>query len=407
MKIKWAILFLLPASLLGQKIELFGYFEPQYTLLHVHSRTYQLASNKLRVDLAGDITENVNFGANFDYITYQGKTEWNILDFLPNHLVQSIPDHMQPYYKFNFGDMLQPMGPYYQVRPDRIFLDNAYVRLRFKRMDIAIGRQQLSMGTGYTWNPTDLFNTKDVLDPTYEQPGHNAMRIDVPIGSSFGLVSYYSPGESWQDSGKMLKVKGRLGHFDFSVLGVQRYWTFNDYISFTAGRYERRMIGGDLVGELLGLGVWAEGGYNYMNLAEGPGPPGVKDFYEVVVGVDYTFDSGLYMMTEFYRNSLAKNDWKEYTLNDWMWMFNAELKTLSRDQMFALIQYPATDLISMGSMVICSISDQSSVVVPMLNFDLFQDVHLTIYGNVYLGEDGRTFASNMGNGALARLRVYY
>ena len=401
------LLFLLPFVSFGQQLDVSGYFEPQMTVLNVKDTFYNLASNKLRIDLASDLSDHVSFGANFDYITYHGKTEWNILDYLPDTITQGVPTTLQPFFNFTYGDLLQPFGPYYETRPDRIFLDNAFVRLAFKNLDVTVGRQQLSMGTGYTWNPTDLFNTKDVLDPTYEQPGHNAIRVDIPLSSSYGLAAFYAPGEEWKDSVKMLKLKGRLGHFDYSVLGVQRYWSFTDYTSLSENRYSRFLLGGDFAGEFLGLGVWAEGGYSFMDLKEGPGLDPISDFRELVLGLDYTFDSELYFMLEYYHNSLAKRNWKDYTLNDWMWMLSSELKTLGQDQAYGLVQYPMTDLLSIGSMTIFCISDASIALVPMLTYSMFQDVELTVYGNIYVGKEGRHYASNLGSGGLARLRVYF
>ena len=133
----------------------------------------------------------------------------------------------------------------------------------------------------------------------------------------------------------------------------------------------------------------------------------VMRYWELVLGLDYTFEVGLYIMGEFYHNTLAKDNWSQFTLNDWMWLFTAESKALSRDQLFTLFQYPATDLMNIGSMIISRISDGSLAVVPMITYSPFQDVELTVFGNFYIGKEGKTFASNMGNGGLTRLRVYF
>lgn len=409
MKLKIAcLLLLLPVLLPAEKLEWSGYFEPQYAGMQVNGQFFNLSSNKLRVDLKKDLSERVSFKGNFDYITYHGKTEWNILDYLPDHITQSIPSAMASMFTLNFGDMVQKVGPMTASRPDRIFLDNANLRLSFKRFDLTVGKQQLSMGTGYTWNPTDLFNTRDILDPTYEQPGHNAIRIDVPLSPACHFTACYVPGEKWKDSARMLKLKSRLGHFDLSVLGIQRIWNLTDYNSFQTGVYDRKLVGGDLTGELLGLGVWAEGGYNIVHWHNNSTIiPAVKDHWEMVWGADYTFSSGLYIMAEYYHNSMAPNNWQRYSLNSWMWMFSGEMKTLCRNQVSTLLQYPLTDFITAGSSLIASAGDGSVAFVPMVLYSVFQDVDLTVFGNIYLGREGRAYNSKMGNGGLARLRVYF
>jgi len=78
---------------------------------------------------------------------------------------------------------------------DRTFLDNAYLKLSLKAFDLTVGKQQISLGTGYVWNPTDVFNIKDPLDPTYEQPGHNALRVDVALGNNTTLTALASTSE--------------------------------------------------------------------------------------------------------------------------------------------------------------------------------------------------------------------
>jgi len=59
-----------------------------------------------------------------------------------------------------------------------------------------VGEQQISLGTGYAWNPTNIFNVKDLPDPTYEQPGHTALRADLPVGERGEAVLIYAPGRS-------------------------------------------------------------------------------------------------------------------------------------------------------------------------------------------------------------------
>ncbi len=406
---KTMLLLLLPLLLGSKELDIFGYFEPQYMGANIGGTFYNIASNKLRVDLAKDFGDKVSFGANFDYITFHGKTEWDLLDYLPADIAGQIPPPFRKLFTYHFGDMVQQVGPMTQPRPDRIFLDNAYVKLSWKKLDITIGKQQLGMGTGYTWNPTDLFNVKDVLDPTYEQPGHNAVRMELQLNSKFSIDSYAAPGEQWQDSHYMLKIKSNIGRFDISLLGSQSWQRRTDYTNWLHpfSDYRRRLLGGDFAGELFGLGLWGEGGYTFVDLQNGEGLPSMKNFWELVVGGDYTFNSGLYAMAEIYHNSLAPNDWRNYTLNDWMWYFSTETKAISRDNLFGMIQYPATDLLTVGFMVIASLSDHSAALAPTLLWNMFEDVDCTIYLNYFTGKEGQAYADNLGNGLLARLRVYF
>jgi len=388
-----AILLIFLSSLAAQdKVEIFGYFESQIMGVGLESQFLQLFSNKLRVDLKSTVSDNITFAANFDYITYHGKTKWDILDFLSPEVVSEVPDGMESFYVLPFSD--------------RHFLDNAYIKIAFKHFDLTVGKQQISLGTGYVWNPMDVFNVKDYLDPTYEQPGYNAIRLDVALGSSYTATALFSPDDTWRNSAKLLQLKGRISHFDYSFIAIEKVWRFHDYTQFDYENMNflelperRQLLGASTAGELLGLGVWAEYAYNWME--------DTKDFYELVVGTDYTFDFQTYVMLEYYRNTLGKTDYEDYNLNDWMRMLAFEQKAISRDQVYVFIQHPATDLLNIGLSSIYSISDNSLALVPTLNYSFSDNVEIFAYLNFNFGQEGKVFAKSMGNGGLIRARVYF
>ena len=382
----------LSAHAAQDSIELFGYFESQAMGADIKNEFLLLYSNKLRVDLKSSLSEKVTFAANFDYITFHGKTEWNILDFLPSDLIAEAPAGVESFFVLPFSD--------------RHFLDNAYIKLSFKYFDLTVGKQQISLGTGYVWNPTDVFNIKELFDPAYEQPGHNALRLDVPLGSMYTLTTLFSPEDTWKNSAKLIQIKGRISHFDYSLTGIEKVWRFHDYTRFDFVNMDflelpgkRKLLGASTAGELLGLGVWAEYAYNWMENSE--------DFYELVVGTDYTFNFQTYMMIEYYRNTLGKTDYEQYNLNDWMRMIALEQKAISRDQIYVFIQHPVVDLLSVGISTIYSISDNSFALVPTLNYSLSDNVEVFAYLNINFGQEGKVFAKNMGNGGVIRARVYF
>ena len=385
---------LLPVtSLLAQgSVDIFGYFESQASGAQVQNEFLLLYSNKLRVDLKSSLSDKVTFAANFDYITYHGKTMWNILDFLPADIVAEVPSGMEAFYVLPFEN--------------QHFLDNAYIKLSFKLFDLTVGKQQISLGTGYVWNPVDVFNIKELFDPTYEQPGHNAVRLDVPLGATSSFTALFSPEDNLQNSGKLIQLKGRISHFDLAITAVEKVWRFHDYTQFDpASQYflelpgKRKLVGASTAGELFGLGVWAEYAYNWMENYE--------DFAELVVGSDYTFNFQTYLMIEYYRNTLGRTDFTQYTLNDWMRLLAMEQKSITRDQVYVFVQHPATDLMNVGLSAIYSLSDKSAALVPTLNYSFSDNVEIFAYLNFNLGQEGKVFSKTMGNGGLIRVRVYF
>jgi len=385
-KITMTTLLMLCAVAYAQPVDVYGYFEPQYNGIYFGDSYYQFQSNKLRVDLKSTAITHTEFGADVIFLLYHGKTDWNILDFLPEDLTSTVPPEMRPFYAFGFNDTL--------------YLDNVYARFALNHLAITAGKQQISLGTGYFANPTDIFNTKDALDPSYEQPGHNAIRADYQLLPRLNLMILYSPIKpDFASSGKMVRAKIGVGHFDISLLGCETQYVTTDFYTFEQTREKRYILGGDIVGEVIGIGIWTEGIYNFFEDTE--------DGLELLIGTDYTFDSGLYTMLEYHHNSLAKSTHEEYDLNDWMRFFNGEAKTLTSDQLYALLQYPLTDMLTVGSSAIVSLSDGSAAIIPMLQYSLFQNVQLSAMGNIYIGEEGSAYSSSLGNGGFIRASVYF
>jgi len=387
-----AVFILLLTVPLSAQADLFGYFEPQFMGASVKGEILQLFSNKLRLDLKWDALKNVTFAANFNFITYHGKKTWNILDFLPGDVTANIPETMKALYVLPFED--------------RIFLDNAYIRFTFKAFDLTVGKQQISPGTGYVWNPTDVFNIKDPLDPTYEQPGHNGLRVDIPLGTSSSFTTLYAPDDDFKSSTKMVQFKTRLAHFDLILIGVEKTWRFHDYTRFDYGAMNfvelpenRRLLGVSTAGELLGLGVWTEYAYNWMENSQ--------NFSELVAGWDYTFDFQTYVMMEFYRNTLGKKRPEDYCLNGWMRLMSSEQKTVSRDQVYALASHPATDLLNVSLSTLWSLSDGSFVLIPTIEYSFSDNVVISAYLNINFGKEGTNYANNLGSGGMVRARVYF
>ncbi len=374
-----------PALSQERQVKIFGYFEPQIAGFLINGKLQQIQTNKLRIDLEADVSDKIKFKANYDYITYHGQTEFDILDYLHSSIKESVPVSMQDLYILPFND--------------RNFLDNIFLKIALKKFDLTIGKQQISLGTGYAWNPTDIYNMKNILDPTYEQPGHNALRVDIPFSQKFSTVLLYSPGNSLRNSSKLIRFKGRFGHFDYSVVGAERSWTLTDFTTFIPSEQNRRLIGGDLAGELFGLGVWAEAAYNYMELD--------KDYFEGLFGMDYTFESELYVMSEYFWSEQGKSDYKKYDINDWMRYFYSEIKAVCAEQLFTFISYPAADLLTVGGSVICCLNDGSFALVPQLIYNFEENIDITLFGNFYIGSEGKSFSSDLGSGGLLRFRYYF
>ncbi|MEA3499556.1 MAG: hypothetical protein U9R41_00825, partial [Candidatus Marinimicrobia bacterium] len=184
-------------------VDMFGYFESEGDYMMFENDDYYFGYNKLRLDFMGISGDKVEVGADIIYKNFNGKTTWNLMNFIPekyrpiiNPLSSYLPDRM----------LYLPIEML-----DTLFLDNVYLQLEMKRFRVILGRQQISSGVGYAWNPTDIFNKKDIMDPTYEQTGVDAITIEVPVGLGGNFTGILQPKDNWNNSTKYLKYKQNIG----------------------------------------------------------------------------------------------------------------------------------------------------------------------------------------------------
>jgi hypothetical protein len=381
------------AGLQAQELALSGYYENQFFPQELHGKLILQDYNKIRIDLAAEIGENVRFDGNYNYRIFHGKTRFNALDFIPESVVASfvsslpVPiaiDQLRPFLDFKIED--------------ENFLDNAFVTIYTERLNIRIGKQQLPWGSGYTWNPTDIFNEKNTLDPTYEKVGVNAFKLEAPLGKEGLLTGILGIGEDWRSSTKAVKLKQYFLGFDFAVSYVEKKQVVYD-LDFVNQNFEkRRLVGWTFSGELFGLGVWGEGAYNFMQDTD--------DFGQYLIGADYTLENGMYFLGEFFRNGLGKTDKSRYGLADWLRLLSADGENLGRDYLFFGERYPIAELWNWANFAILNLNDMSGILFPWFDYSLNDNTELLFVGYVPFGTKETEFGE-FGLGGFARIRVYF
>ncbi|MGD8779466.1 MAG: hypothetical protein PVH88_10970 [Ignavibacteria bacterium] len=389
--VSFSLLIVINVSLKSQELKFDGYFENQLYPQMINSKLTLHDYNKLRIDLSSDIDDNITFNGNYIYKTYHGKTNLTAFDFIPNDVIKR--------YSSNIGLGIDTLRTFFEEeQKDENFLDNAYLTFYLSYVNIRIGKQQLPWGSGYTWNPTDIFNDKDFLDPTYEKPGVNALKVEIPFSLSGIIQLVYTVGEDWQASTKAVKIKDHFSGFDVAAMYVEKEETQTNYYTFRDQTEKRKLIGSNLSGQLFGVGVWFEVAYNLMESS--------KDFGQYLVGADYTFESELYLIAEYYRNGLGKTDEKKYSFEDWMSLINPSGINLGKDYLFAGNKYPVTELISWANYVLININDKSGMIYPWLEINLTNNTDLTLVGYIPFGKSQTEFGE-FGEGGFARVRVYF
>lgn len=372
---------LLPPLLHAQSIDVFGYFEHQLFPQELGGTVRIQDYNRLRVDLNADMGEGIDFRGDVIYQTWHGATRIALADLLPDAIVRQAPPAV-----LSQGDL---------VFEDRTVLDHAYLSIVRGRWLIRAGKQPLPWGSGYTWNPTDLFNAKNVLDPTYEKEGVNALKVEARYGMTGLVTAVVAPGDEWDDATAALRVQQNLAGFDVAAIGAvarQRRGPLD------ADRQQRVLAGGNLSGQLFGLGIWGEGAWNRWERDE--------NYFQVLAGADYTLADGLYLIGEYYFNGPGRSGADAYRLADWLRLLGEEGENLGRHYGFGGAQYPLTDLVTGAVYGLANTSDGSAVLFPWIDWSLSDEVVVSLVGYLPVGGDNSEFGS-FGAGGFARLRAYF
>jgi len=151
---------------------------------------------------------------------------------------------------------------------------------------VVIGQQNIFMGVGRIWNPTNLFNPRNVYalepDETFGVLGVSYTRHLSDSSSLTGVIS--------QKEDSSLKYAGQYKAFlDFMDVGI-------DVVSSN----ETKMLGYEVEGNLAesGIEVRSEGAYIKNRLKKSVNTTEDVECFQGIVGADYGFSSGVSLTVE-------------------------------------------------------------------------------------------------------------
>ena len=268
-------------------------------------------------------------------------------------------------------------------------LDRALIKLYTKPMDIFIGRQSIAWGTGYAFNPTDLWNMKSPVDPTAPKIVINAFRAEIPLGDMAGVSLVASTGREFKHSSGGVRVKWNIGNFDMSISGLSIMNADREMFSLK----KKLVAGTDLAGQIGDIGVW------YEVAVSNPVYSDITNFdslfSQVDLGVDYTFTNGLYIMAEYLYNSLGDKDSKEYTLYDMAKVAGGEAPGLAKSYLFGGLRRELGGQVSIGLFGLANLNDISGLFLPQINYTFNDHIDIELKGIISAGDKTTTEYGSM------------
>jgi hypothetical protein len=289
-------------------------------------------------------------------------------------------------------------------------------RMSFKAgndyFDIEAGLMKLSMGYGYVFSPTDLFNPRDPLDPDARPEGKLAVVTSfypMPMWKiqAFSIipdnpVDTKGYGFKFGTSTNILIKKVNL-EFLYSMFmpDIDYHADLAKYNLSKSTNNDFTHIAGFSLKADIEIGLFIDMIYRFDQKAFYFKQYYGKDFkgyegLEAALGIDYTLPGGkVYLLLEYMFYGSGMVDWDKknldelYTTGDW-WkkssldrvsLFNTEKNTLSylrHDYIYGLITVTVNDYLKLGTSYLFGADDQSAILTAIADINPFQSFSINV-----------------------------
>ena len=244
-------------------------------------------------------------------------------------------------------------------------IDRAYFALSTQSLDIFVGRQAISFGSGRFINPTDVLVPYPLTQiDKEEREGVDAIRLQLPISEM---------GEF--DAGVVFGKKGKNENNAYYV--NTKYPLLNWDTSFMVMQFrENILLGLDLQGEISGAGIWLESAHVKIKDSD--------DYYRFSIGLDFNFPWDLYTFVEYHYNGAGTVKNENYKSNSTTKPYmDGDVYLLGRHYLTLGLTYEITPLIGFSQSVIVNLNDSSFLFSPKIEYNIFEN-HYIDFG-MFLG----------------------
>lgn len=296
-------------------------------------------------------------------------------------------------YDFQSQDQEQDNGSFviYQAHLDLLLNDSNLLR---------IGRQKISWGSGFVWNPTNYIGAaKDRSDLDAVYPGVDVINYEASW-SNGGAVFTLKPQSVWKDSDKALKLNWQIDKNDIGIsayqhnsdnaLGIDYATTLGDFTFYTE------------ISSKTGNQWYIANDYKQQR-------SDTERFLHAVIGMNGNFENRLNIIIEYYHN---QEGWDKTETAHYFQYFNSLasdgrssllqdkldlLGELCRNYLFLTINKRgvAEDL-SISISGLYNMDDHSLQWIPRLEYQLGQNTFFIFMMNIYTGDAQSEFGA-IGN----------
>jgi hypothetical protein len=271
-----------------------------------------------------------------------------------------------------------------------LWLDRFNTKSALSWADITVGRQAITFGKAYFWNPLDIFLPFDPrqFDRDYKA-GVDALRVDIPLGSFTGINLITVAGREL-DSSREFIDDGTLdaSWYGSAVLG-RMFTTLKGWdLAIQGGKiYGGYQLGTGLVGEIGPIEARAEVAYFWAQDSESlPAPLKgdlVEDAFTATVGFGHRFDNTLTVEIEYFFNGAGESD----DLNESFVRFSSGSSLqMSRHLTGLLVSYEFLPIITGQLIGLYSWDNPSGQIQPILTWSPSDNTEVLVGASVNFGD---------------------
>jgi hypothetical protein len=315
-------------------------------------------------------------------------------------------------------------GPYLETSiASDLYVQEAYATLHMSRFYLRAGRQKVQNGTGYGYNPTDLFNRRVPLDPTYEADGYDAVAAGWMFSPGMEVQFLAAPrGEPAYRARFQSVSRGTTLALQFtSIVRDRTDWlqintpsavSALDAGTATVDDFVRGLrwnqVSAEVSRTVRGARLYAEAGFVFIEKPLDPGTLGrdSKSHERLLVGADYTFPSKVRVVAEYMRLGEGRSAREHLTLNTQLGFFRGEVLSEERDNSYFEISRPFSRMFSASLKIASSFNHPYVGLNPWVYFDPRPNLHLGCSLYSYHGGTESSY-SNVGIGAFAEAKYTF
>jgi len=388
---------LVPSSVWSKKVEaqwgghlkargVLSWYEDDSIFEPVGTGTFQDGSGEFRLKSRVLLGDWGNFDADYEAVLSGGETrrKQNELEDLFPDLFRVLPGSSPPEDDRRFMDLTSTIS-----EDESAILYHRLDRLSLTLLPrwgiVSIGRQAVTWGNGFLFNPMDLFNPFSPTDVERDYKiGDDLVFAQVSTHKLLGFQTLYVPrrdpmtGDAqWDES----SLAGK-GHFALGTTEVDL---------MAAKHYEDVVVGWGSVG-YLGDAAWRFD-VTWTILEDDSRMDG---FLSLVSNVDYSWvwwEKNFYGFLESYYNGLGEDDYREVLSDPNVRdrLARGELFALGRAYLSGAFRVEIHPLFQAYLTVICNIEDPSGVIQPRATWDVAENVEITAGLSIFYGGAGTEY----------------